>query len=283
MIYLHKILPLLFSPLFFIISLIIIGIILKSKKTSFLGIIILIICSLPIVSGKLITYLESDYELNKPSTVATADAIVVLSGMVRTIKNKNGLHYEWNDAVDRIFAGIDLFKLNKAPTLILTRGKLPWSIGVPEGEYLRDVAIKLGVPKKNKAPLLILTNGKLPWSVGIPEGEYLKDFSIKYGIPEDKILLTDDVQNTDQEAKAVAKLLNTNKANIILVTSAFHMPRAKKVFEAANIKVIPFAVDFKTQIKKITIIDFIPSANSLKDTSHFFREMIGRLYYNLKY
>jgi uncharacterized SAM-binding protein YcdF (DUF218 family) len=68
-----------------------------------------------------------------------------------------------------------------------------------------------------------------------------------------------------------------------LVTSAFHMPRAKKVFEAANIKVIPFAVDFKTQIKKITIIDFIPSANSLKNTSHFFREMIGRLYYNLKY
>jgi uncharacterized SAM-binding protein YcdF (DUF218 family) len=130
---------------------------------------------------------------------------------------------------------------------------------------------------------LILTNGKLPWSVGIPEGEYLKDFSIKYGIPEDKILLTDNVQNTDQEAKAVAKLLNTNKVNIILVTSAFHMPRAKKVFEAANIKVIPFAVDFKTPIKKITIIDFIPSANSLKDTSHFFREMIGRLYYNLKY
>ena len=81
MIYLHKILPLLFSPLFFIISLITIGIILKSKKTSFLGIIILIICSLPIVSGKLIAYLESDYELNKPSTVATADAIVVLSGM----------------------------------------------------------------------------------------------------------------------------------------------------------------------------------------------------------
>src|SRR6056300_167167 len=137
--------------------------------------------------------------------------------------------------------------------------------------------------EENKAPLLILTNGKLPWSVGIPEGEYLKDFSIKYGTPEDKILLTDNVQNTDQEAKAVAKLLNTNKANIILVTSAFHMSRAKKVFEAANIKVIPFAVDFKTPIKKITIIDFIPSANSLKDTSHFFREMIGRLYYNLKY
>jgi uncharacterized SAM-binding protein YcdF (DUF218 family) len=247
MIYLHKILPLLFSPLFFIISLITIGIILKSKKTSFLGIIILIICSLPIVSEKMITYLESDYELNKPSTVATADAIVVLSGMVHTIKNKNGLHYEWGDAVDRIFAGIDLFKLNKAPTLILTRGKLPWSIGVPEGEYLRNVAIKLGVPKKN-------------------------------------ILLTENVENTDQEAKAIKKLFSIDNPKVILVTSAFHMPRAKTVFEAAGLNVLPFPVDFKNgSSKKLTFMSFIPSASSFNQTSFFVREMIGRTFYKLKY
>jgi uncharacterized SAM-binding protein YcdF (DUF218 family) len=246
MIYLHKILPLLFSPLFFIISLIIIGIILKSKKTSFLGIIILIICSLPIVSEKMITYLESDYELNKPSTVATADAIVVLSGMVRTIKNKNGLHYELDEASDRIFAGIDLFKLNKAPTLILTRGKLPWSIGVPEGEYLRDVAIKLGVPKKN-------------------------------------ILLTENVENTDQEAKAIKKLFSIKNPKVILVTSAFHMPRAKTVFEASDINIIPFPVDFRNRALKQTFINFIPSAYALHNTSFFVREMIGRAYYKLKY
>jgi len=30
-------------------------------------------------------------------------------------------------------------------------------------------------------------------------------------------------------------------------------------------------------------MDFIPSAGSLSQTSHFVREMIGRLYYNLKY
>ena len=247
MIYLHKILPLLFSPLFFIISLIIIGIILKSKKTSFAGIIILIICSLPIVSGKLIAYLESDYELNKPSTVATADAIVVLSGMVNTIKNKNGLHYEWGDGIDRIFGGIDLFKLYKSPTLILTRGKLPWSIGVPEGEYLRDVAIKLGVPKKN-------------------------------------ILLTENVENTDQEAKAIKKLFSIDNPKVILVTSAFHMPRAKTVFETAGLNVLPFPVDFKNgSSKKLTFMSFIPSASSFNQTSFFVREMIGRTYYKLKY
>jgi len=246
MIYLHKILPLLVSPLSIVLIIILIGTFFKSKKISLLGLLILIFCSLPIISNKLIFYLEKDYSLQSIKDVSKSDAIVVLSGMISTIKTKEKLSYEFNGSIDRILSGIDLIK-------------------------------------KDKASFLILTNGKMPWSIGIPEGEYLKDFSIKYGIPEDKILLTDNVQNTDQEAKAVAKLLNTNKVTIILVTSAFHMPRAKKVFEAANIKVIPFAVDFKTQIKKITIIDFIPSADSLKDTSHFFREMIGRLYYNLKY
>ena len=246
MIYLHKILPLLVSPLSIVLIIILIGTFFKSKKISLLGLLILTFCSVPIISNKLIFYLEKDYSLQSVKDVTKADAIVVLSGMISTINSKEKLSYEFNDSIDRILSGIDLFK-------------------------------------EDKASFLILTNGKMPWSVGIPEGEYLKDFSIKYGIPEDRILLTDNVQNTDQEAISVKKLLKTNEANIILVTSAFHMPRAKKVFEAANIKVIPFAVDFKTPIKKITIIDFIPSANSLKDTSHFFREMIGRLYYNLKY
>ena len=62
MICLHKILPLLFSPLFLIISLIILGLILNSKKISLTGIAILIIFSLPIVSNKLLAQLESDYE-----------------------------------------------------------------------------------------------------------------------------------------------------------------------------------------------------------------------------
>ena len=246
MIYFHKILPLIFSPLFFIISLIIFGLIIGSKKISLTGVIILVILSMPIVSDKLIAYLESDYELIKPSKVESADAVVVLSGMVKTIQTKNGLDYEWGEAADRIFAGIDLFKSNKAPVLILTGGKLPWSIGVPEGEYLRNVAIDLGVPKKD-------------------------------------ILITENVENTDQEAKAIKKILLLDNPKVILVTSAFHMPRAQLVFEAAGINVIPFPVDFIIGAEKLTFMSFIPSAGSFSSTSFFVREMIGRTYYSLKY
>ena len=246
MIYLHKILPLIFSPLIMIIVLIFVGLITSSKKISLIGVIILIVCSLPIVSDKLVAYLESDYQLSKPSNIASADAIVVLSGMIKTINSKEGLDYEFGEASDRIFAGINLFKEKKAPKLILTRGKLPWSVGIPEGEYLKEIAI---------------TNG----------------------ISENNILLTENVENTDQEAKAIKKLLSEDKPRVILVTSAFHMPRAQIVFEAAGINVVPFPVDFQKGLSKITFMSFMPSANALSETSFFVREMIGRTYYNLKY
>ena len=246
MIYLHKVLPLIASPLFLIIFLIILGIIIKSKKITLFGVVILILCSLPIISGKLINYLEKDYTLQDASAINNADAIVVLSGMLKTIKVDDKLKYEFGGAVDRILSGIDLFK-------------------------------------NNKASLLILTKGQVPWSLGIPEGEYLKEFAIKFGVPKESILLTDNVQNTDQEAKSVKKLLNSNDVKVILVTSAFHMPRAKKVFEASNIKVIPFAVDFKSSNIKLTFMGFIPSAKSFSGTSYFVKEIIGRLYYRLKY
>ena len=245
MIYLHKILPLIFSPLMLVIGLIILGIIFNIRKFTLIGIIILIFSSLPIISNKFIAYLEKDYKPIEISEIENVDAIVVLSGMIKVVGDEENLKYEFAESIDRFFAGLDLFNNNKAPILILTRGKMPWSLGIAEGEYLKELAIK-------------------------------------YGVSEENIILTDEVQNTDQEAKAIKEIL-TEDAKIILVTSAFHMPRAEKVFKAANINLIPFPVDFQNSKSKTTMMDFIPSAESLFDTSHFVREMIGRLYYNLKY
>ena len=246
MIYLHKIFPLIISPLIFIIAIIILGIIFKSRKLSLFGMTLLIFCSLPIVSNKLIFYLEYKYEPKNISTLNNADGIIVLSGMLNTIKTSEGYKYEFTNAVDRFFSGIELMKNNKAPLLVLTRGTVPWSIGVPEGEYLKNIAIE-------------------------------------FGIRENQILLTKNVQNTEQEAKAVKEIFPDEDINLILVTSAFHMPRAVKVFEANDLNVITFPVDFRRKNTKFTILDLIPSASSLAKTSHFIKEMIGRFYYKLKY
>jgi hypothetical protein len=90
MIYLHKILPLIVSPMFLVVVLITWGMVFKSRIASMLAVSILILCSIPIFSNKLITYLENEYILSDASSAKTANAIVVLSGMVRTINSKNG-------------------------------------------------------------------------------------------------------------------------------------------------------------------------------------------------
>ena len=246
MIYFHKILPLMFSPIIITMLLIIIGIILDSKKISMTGILVLFFCSLPIVSNKLIDYLEKGHELKNINKLDNADAIIVLSGMTKTLKTNDGYKYEFKGDVDRFIAGISLIK-------------------------------------NNKAPLIVFTRGTLPWSSGIPEGEHLKELAIKFGVSEDKILLTKKVENTEQEAKAIKELFPNKDKKFILITSAFHMQRALHIFNTLNIKVIAFPVDFQRKYQKFILQDIIPSAGSLEATSNFVREIIGRLYYKLKY
>ena len=113
------------------------------------------------------------------------------------------------------------------------------------------------------------------------EGDVLKKYAIKYGINADDILVTRDALNTFEESQAVKELLGENKS-IILVTSAFHMKRAKKLFEQKGFNVTAYKVDYKTSPRvNLNLIDLIPSASSLYKTEIAFREILGRFYYNL--
>ncbi len=117
----------------------------------------------------------------------------------------------------------------------------------------------------------------------MPEGEFLAAQAMVDGIAENRIQLTETVENTAAEAKAVKQMMTSEDARIILVTSAFHMPRAKRLFSAAGVEVIPYPVDFRANDRRTTILDFLPSANALGGTSHTIREMIGHGWYALRY
>lgn len=104
-----------------VIILILWGIYFSSKRACFLAISILVVCSLPVFSNKLISNLEKDFTLAPISSAKQADAIVVLSGIGQTIQGTNGLIYELGEAADRIFAGIDLIKEKNALDLVYKR------------------------------------------------------------------------------------------------------------------------------------------------------------------
>jgi len=166
--------------------------------------------------------------------------------MLGGTKTSDGIVSQWGDATDRFFAGFDLFRASKAPVIIFTQGRLPWSDWPLEGGLLARRAISLGVP-------------------------------------ESQIMLTGEVANTNDEALAVRDLMGlADIRDVTLVTSSFHMPRAVMIFEQADITVIPYPTDFRTKAY-LDWTDWVPSANAFGGTSLGIREYIGRLYYWIRY
>ncbi|MDA1331860.1 MAG: YdcF family protein [Proteobacteria bacterium] len=200
--------------------------------------------SMPITANWLWHHLEADYTPALPEHARTSEAIVVLSGIVDTIKTDQGFVLQW-DSPGRFFAGIDLFKAGKAPIVVFTGGRLPWTVG----------------------PL--------------NEGKQLKNKAVELGIPIDRVLVTQEVQNTQQEAKAVRLLLGNEVKTITLVTSAFHMNRASKLFERQGFELRPFAVNFKANTSSLTVLSFIPATDGLHDSFSALRESLGRIYYSI--
>ena len=244
MIYLHKVLPLIISPLVLILALLIIGLYKSNKKLILSGIVLLYVVSMPVVGGALLRLVETKSIRLVPDDMPKADAIVVLSGMLTWVPAKNGLIQEWGDP-DRFWGGIELIMADKAPFLIFTGGKLPWEIGVGN------------------------------------EGDYLKKYAQLLGVPEQKIIVTPDVQNTEDEAIEVSNILK-NRRDIILVTSAFHMARAKSTFESKGFRVSAYPVDFKVSENAINVMSFLPSPSGVGQTDLAIRELLGITFYKLK-
>ena len=246
---LSKLLPLIFSPLGIVLLLLVVFIIRKKLKFIYSALIFLIIFSNGFFSDSLWRLLEYPWERLDYSAVNSADGIVVLSGGRHLPPGKTKI-IEWGDP-DRFLAGIELYRAKKSNKLIFTGG-------------------------------VNLFNSNLP-----PEGNIYINEAVSMGIPRENLFTTYPVYNTFEEAVAIKKLLNkeitSDQKNIILITSAFHMKRAKKVFERAGINVLPYPVDFKSSRNFVSSLSnplkWIPSASNLNKSSKAIREIIGRIIY----
>lgn len=245
MIYLHKLLPLLVSPLGVIAFLLFVNFWLKKRSLTFFTLILLLIFSLPLTARLIWQGLEKDYPYLEVHSLKTHDAVIVLSGMLHQFEAKGAMQAQWGDP-DRFFAGLEILRQGKAKNIIFTGGKMPWSNSRAEGEVLREVALVMGVS-------------------------------------DEKIKLSGYASNTAEEASEVAELMNENNFNsAVLVTSSFHMPRAMQLFEKAGISVEAYPTDFKVSGTAVDWLDYIPSAEGFRNTSNGIREYIGRLYYQMK-
>ena len=246
MIYLHKLLPLLLSPIVVVLALVLLGAWRRSRVVLLAAALLLWTLSTPVIANALFRMVEGERVRLTASEMPEAAAVVVLSGMLQHVQGSKGLIPEWGGAVDRLFGGIELMEANKAPRLVLTRGLLPWQGAIrAEGEILREIAIAAGVPAE-------------------------------------RIVLTPPAMNTADEAVGVRSLLASDAGPVILVTSAFHMSRAKALFEQQGLSVIEYPVDFRVDETGEGPKDYAPDARALWRSDIAIREWIGQAYYALR-
>jgi uncharacterized SAM-binding protein YcdF (DUF218 family) len=247
MIYLNKILPVFLSPIFIVLICLVIGALTRRRSWVIFGVVLLYLASMPIAVDVLTSGRDRDFERLLPADAPASEAVVVLGQGMSWVKVKNNYLPDWGDP-DRFFSGVELVLANKAPKLVFTGGKLPWQLGDET------------------------------------EGEVLSRYAQMMQIAVDKILVTEPVENTEQEARAVRKVLGLESKRIILVTSGFHMQRAKGLFEQSGFEVFAYPVDLMGQSsEKLTAINFLPNADALARASLTIREYLGRIYYQLKH
>ena len=133
--------------------------------------------------------------------------------------------------------------------------------------------------KAGKAPRVVVS-GSNDLSAAVP-------LLLDLGVPRDAIVVDNKSRNTYENSRFTEGLLcpsNTASAvapRVLLVTSAWHMPRACGNFSKTSLSVVPAACDFST----FNVYhgaghwwDWIaPSADSMMRTNYLFKEWLGRL------
>jgi len=133
--------------------------------------------------------------------------------------------------------------------------------------------------KAGKAPKVFVTSAA--------DAELMVDL----GVPREAITVNDKARNTEEEARFISTTTTTDynlraKPKVLLVTSAWHMRRAKLMFEryAKGMEVVPAAADHMCTnafARPLEFKDFIPDSVMLGRNAYLFKEIIG--YYGYRF
>ena len=244
MLFLNKLLPIFLLPLGLAGLLLVFALVRKKWWPVVVAMVILLVASLPATGSRLIGWLESSYPALKIAETGSADAIVVLGGILGP-KAESGYVTNWNESSERFEGGVALWRAGRAKTLVFTGARMPWE----------------------KRTTL--------------EGDALRRIAIQQGVPGEQIVVTREIGNTRDEARAVAEMAKTHGwKKVIVVTTAWHMPRAARLFRNAGVDFIPFPVDFRSDGGRgLSAVDFLPKAEALQMTETALRECYGNIFY----
>lgn len=202
--------------------------------------------SLPIASDFLVGSLEGQFKAIKTSEAPNVEAIVVLGGTVSTSLPPTIEPDEIHGS--RLTSAYRLYQAKKAPLILVSSGS----------SY-----------RPFRGPLR-------------HESSDMKDYLQGLSVPSEAVVEESKSRNTQENFIYSEPILRERHIKrIILVTSAYHMPRAMKWFSKAEFEVIPFPTEFRVRILSFTLQDLIPSLSALNDFSTALKEYLGLLAFHI--
>lgn len=168
---------------------------------------------------------------------------VLLGGYVKYLGN-DYVEVDFNDQIDRVLKAADLYKT----------------------ESVNEIIICAGPPVDREKTR--------------SHGEEAYSLLRSLGIPEDSMQISPFASNTYYESIVVSEMINNKERPIALITSAWHMERAKKTFEGRGFNVVPVYVDLPVK-ETFAIKSLVPIIDVFVSSIRALREFIGDIYYRI--
>jgi uncharacterized SAM-binding protein YcdF (DUF218 family) len=221
------------------------------------GIGLIWLFAMPFTSRQLIWGLEERAAALTPAAIPSADAVLVLGGGLKpALAPRRGV--EVSEGGDRLLTGLRLMREKRAPLLITSGGSISFTAGDP-------------------AP---------------PEAISARELAVELGLPASRILINPGSRTTAEEARDIGALARQRGwTRILLVTSAFHMPRSLATFrQRSGLTVTPVACDYQLPSRAAygrptagsVVKGLLPDAEALHLSSVALKEHLGLMVYRLK-
>ena len=259
-VFLSKFLPLFVYPLGLACMLLIGALIWRKKERLGFSLILAALVVLLISSNRWVSYSLAkslEWQYLPEGEIPESEVIVLLGGGTDSAQYPRPT-VELNGAGDRILYAASLYKAGKAEKIVLSGGSITW------------LGARTSTPAEDMAQILEMME-----------------------IPGEALWLQPKSQNTYEDALFSAELLREKGVdNVILVTSAMHMPRAVQLFEHQGIEVIPAPTDFRVtqesldQFREFDLTEWVimamPNVSYLSLTTSVLKEYIGMAVYSFR-
>jgi uncharacterized SAM-binding protein YcdF (DUF218 family) len=193
--------------------------------------------STPVASDALRASLESRSGPRLVEQVPAGDVIVVLGGSIGVAKPPERPYPDLSPTSDRLWHAARLYHAGKAPRVLVSGGS-----GSEEVE---------------------------------PEAAAMREMLLTFGVPRDAILLETESTDTAENAAFSRAVLGERAGRVILVTSALHMPRARRALERTGLQVAAAPTDFEVVPRPFDVLRVLPSALALDGSARALKEWVA--------